>query len=239
MEAASRYRDTGNAAFRGGQAAAALDAYVAGMSFIDDGMMAQLMGSYLEESSALKAALHSNAAAAALALGRADEALTQAAAALALAPRSAKALFRKGRAHAALGQDDAAREALRRAQELDPQDASIRAALRELDRRVGAVSDSERLMILAGLIHPVASQGGGCQGGGNQESFRGAVRAAAAARRGRRGGGAASGCGAAAAAAGRRGGAGAGHRKPPGRMVARQLKSRILRMLEADSALST
>ena len=141
MEAASRYRDTGNAAFRGGEAAAALDAYAAGMSFIDDGMMAQLMGSYLEESSTLKAALHSNAAAAALALGRADEALAQAAAALALAPKNAKALFRKGRAHAALGQDDAAREALRRAQELDPQDAGIRAALRDLDRRVGAMCE--------------------------------------------------------------------------------------------------
>ena len=136
MEAAARYRDAGNAAFRGGQAQAALDAYCAGMSFIDDGMMAQLMGSYLAESSALKAALHSNAAAAALSLGRADEALAQAAAALALAPRNAKALYRKGRAHAALGQDDAAREALRRAQEVDPQDAAIRAALRELDRRV-------------------------------------------------------------------------------------------------------
>jgi tetratricopeptide (TPR) repeat protein len=136
MEAAARYRDTGNAAFRGGEAQGALDAYFAGMSFIDDGMMAQLMGSYLDESSALKAALHSNAAAAALSLGRADEALAQAGAALALAPRNAKALYRKGRAHAALGQDDAARAALLRAQEVDPQDAAIRAALRDLDRRV-------------------------------------------------------------------------------------------------------
>ena len=135
MEAAARYRDTGNAAFRGGQAQAALDAYLAGLSFIDDGMMAQLMGSYLDESSTLKAALHSNAAAASLSLGRADEALAQAGAALALAPRNAKALYRKGRAHAALGQDDAARAALLRAQEADPADAAIRAALRELDRR--------------------------------------------------------------------------------------------------------
>lgn len=135
MEAAARYRDAGNAAFRAGEAQGALDAYLSGLSFIDDGMMAQLMGSYLEESSALKAALHSNAAAAALALDRADEALAQAGAALALAPKSAKALYRKGRAHAALGQDEAARAALRRAQEADPQDAAIRQALRELDRR--------------------------------------------------------------------------------------------------------
>ena len=99
-------------------------------------MMAQLMGRYMDESGALKAALHANCAAAALSLESWHDALAQAQAALALAPRHAKALFRKGKAHAALGQDDAARAALLRAQETDPQDAAIRAALRDLDRRV-------------------------------------------------------------------------------------------------------
>jgi tetratricopeptide (TPR) repeat protein len=133
MAAAARYRDAGNASFREGAHEDALTHYTAGLTFIDDGMMAQLMGHYMEESSVLKAALHANCAAAALALGRNDDALAQASAALALAPRSAKALFRKGRAHAALGQDAAAREALRRAAEIDPADGGIRAALRELD----------------------------------------------------------------------------------------------------------
>jgi tetratricopeptide (TPR) repeat protein len=133
MAAAARYRDEGNAAFRSGDADTALTRYTAGLSFIDDGMMAQLMGQYMEESSALKAALHSNCAAAALALARHDDALAQVGAALALAPRNAKALYRKGRAHAALGQDDAAREALKRAAEIDPADTAIRAALKALD----------------------------------------------------------------------------------------------------------
>ena len=133
MAAAAKYRDAGNDAFRAGDSAAAWTQYTAGLSFIDDGMMAQLMGSYMEESAALKAALHSNCAAAALLLGRHDDALVQASAALALAPKNAKALYRKGKAHAALGQDDAAREALTKAAALDPTDGGIKAALRALD----------------------------------------------------------------------------------------------------------
>ena len=100
--------------------------------------MAQLMGRYMDESGALKAALHANCAAAALSLEAWHDALAQAQAALALAPRHAKALFRKGKAHAALGQDDAARDAFTKAADIDPQDAGIRAALRALDACVPA-----------------------------------------------------------------------------------------------------
>lgn len=96
-------------------------------------MMAQLMGHYLDESSALKGSLHLNLAACGLRLGAAEEALAHARAALALQPASSKALYRMGRAHAALGQDEAAREALQRAAKLDAGDAAVRAALRELD----------------------------------------------------------------------------------------------------------
>ena len=103
------------------------------MSYIDDSMMAQLLGRYLDESTELKCALQLNAAAAALSLQRYEDALAHACAALAMQPDSVKALYRKGRAHAALGQDEQARSALQRARTLQPGDAAIRAALRDLD----------------------------------------------------------------------------------------------------------
>lgn len=103
------------------------------MSYIDDSMMAQLLGRYLDESTELKCALQLNAAAAALSLQRYEDALAHACAALAMQPDSVKALYRKGRAHAALGQDEQARSALQMAQQLQPGDAAIRAALRGLD----------------------------------------------------------------------------------------------------------
>ncbi len=210
MAAAARYRDDGNEVFRSGDAAAALAAYVAGLTYVDDGLMAQLMGTYLAESSALKAALHANAAAAALGLRRWDDALAQAGAALVLAPRHAKALFRKGRAHAALGQDDAARAAFARAAEIDPADAAVKAALRELDEcvRAGAARACLRLRLRSALMGAlrrvrVCAQGGARQGARSQAHVRGLVwrcaagAAAAAARR--RGGG----CGRAAVCAAR------------------------------------
>lgn len=131
-----------------------------GMSYIDDSMMAQLMGHYLDESSVLKAALHCNAAAALLALRRHEEALDQCRGALALEPGNVKALYRKGRAHAGLGQDGAAREALERAAKLAPGDAAVRAALRELDAEERAKAQAAK-GLFTGLFGGTAEPGGG------------------------------------------------------------------------------
>lgn len=54
MDAARRYREAGNTAFEGGDPARAAVSYLAAISYIDDGMMAQLMGHYLDQSSDLK-----------------------------------------------------------------------------------------------------------------------------------------------------------------------------------------
>ena len=54
MDAARRYREAGNMAFEGGDPARAVVSYLAAISYIDDGMMAQLMGPYLDQSSDLK-----------------------------------------------------------------------------------------------------------------------------------------------------------------------------------------
>lgn len=114
-------------------------------------MMAQLFGRYLDESSDLKCALHLNAAAALLALQQHDEALGHCRAALALQPNSVKALYRKGRAHAALGQDGSAREALKKAAALDPGDTAVRGALRDLDAEEHAKQEAQRA-VFTGLF---------------------------------------------------------------------------------------
>jgi len=129
-----------------------------GLTYVDDGMMAQLMGHYLDESSALKGSLHLNLAACGLRLGAAEEALAHARAALALQPASSKALYRMGRAHAALGQDEAAREALQRAAKLDAGDAAVRAALRELDAEEARKAVA-RKGLFGGLFGPAPELG--------------------------------------------------------------------------------
>ena len=168
MAEASRCRDRGNAAYKAADSAEAMTQYLMvrcrspcsflhhpsasthsppahqGLSYIDDNMMAQLFGRYLDESSALKCALHLNVAAAALSLRQHDDALTHCRAALALEPKSVKALYRKGKAHAALGQDDAARESLNQAARLDPNDSAVRTALRELDAEERAKQAARR-----------------------------------------------------------------------------------------------
>jgi tetratricopeptide (TPR) repeat protein len=168
MAAAARYREAGNEAFRAGDSRGAATAYEAGLSFVDDGMMAQLMGHYLDDSSALKGSLHLNLAACSLRAGEAEEALAHSRAALALLPGNAKALYRQGRAHAALGQDDSARAALLKAQKADPEDAAVRTALRELDEeeRRKAAASSRLFTGLFGAPAPPAKESGEAAGAG-------------------------------------------------------------------------
>jgi tetratricopeptide (TPR) repeat protein len=174
MEEAARCRDRGNMAYKASNSAEAMTQYLMvcgvhtlalapahqptdaprhlqGLSYIDDNMMAQLFGRYLDESSDLKCALHQNAAAALLALQQHDEALGHCRAALALQPNSVKALYRKGRAHAALGQDGSAREAFNKAAALEPGDSAVRAALRDLDAEEHAKQAAQRV-VFTGLF---------------------------------------------------------------------------------------
>ena len=176
MEEAARCRDRGNAAYKASNSAEAMTQYLMvrsllgtthgglqahrptdaprhlqGLSYIDDNMIAQLFGRYLDESSDLKCALHQNAAAALLVLHQHDEALGHCRAALALQPNSVKALYRKGKAHAALGQDGSAREAFNKAAALDPGDSAVRAALRDLDAEEHAKQAAQRA-VFTGLF---------------------------------------------------------------------------------------
>lgn len=138
MAAAGGHREQGNACLASGDPEVAAAHYAAGLSFVDEPLLAQLVGRHEEATAAERGALLNNAAAAALALRAFAAAVAHAKAAAALLPSNAKALYRLGRAHAGLGQDGAARDALSRALKLAPRDAAIQRAMKELDDEAGA-----------------------------------------------------------------------------------------------------
>ena len=130
-----KHRHAGNAAFRAGDPAAAAREYEMSLSFLTDDMMMQLFGDYLEEANGEKLPAHLNLCACLLRLGRHAEAVDQANRALGVDPTCAKALYRRGRARQAMGQDEDARNDLVRAMECSPggEDAAVLRALRELE----------------------------------------------------------------------------------------------------------
>ena len=89
--------------------------------------MMQLFGDYLEEANGEKLPAHLNLCACLLRLGRHAEAVDQANRALGVDPTCAKALYRRGRARQAMGQDEDARNDLVRAMECSPggEDAAV------------------------------------------------------------------------------------------------------------------
>ena len=115
-----KHRHAGNAAFRAGDPAAAAREYEMSLSFLTDDMMMQLFGDYLEEANGEKLPAHLNLCACLLRLGRHAEAVDQANRALGVDPTCAKALYRRGRARQAMGQDEDARNDLVRAMECSP-----------------------------------------------------------------------------------------------------------------------
>lgn len=151
MEAAEGQRLQGNARTAAGDHPAAGAHYAAGLSYVDESLLAQLSGAHEERTGGERCALLLNASAAAHALGDHDRALRCALAAAGLRPDSAKAQFRAGRAHAALGQDAAARDRLHRAKALAPADPAVAAALRALDAEQRAQREAAK-HVFAGLF---------------------------------------------------------------------------------------
>lgn len=127
-------------------------------------------------------AIHVNLAGAYLKTAEHDDALQQCKLALGMDRASAKAWFRRGKAHMALGQDAEARSALEEARKLAPGDAAVRATLTELDREE-ALKAKARKEVFGGLFGASPPPGGaaagaegageGRQGGGGGGGARG------------------------------------------------------------------
>lgn len=163
-----------------------------------------------EARAACAGAVHLNLAGAYLKTGEHADALQQCKLALALDKGSAKAWYRRGKAHLALGQDDEAREALAEARRLAPEDAAVRATLAQVGREE-ALKAKARKEVFGGLFGAPPPEAGPCStasAGGGAEAEGGAGEgtgeqgggggAALQSGRGARGGGGAAG-GAAAA----------------------------------------
>lgn len=119
--------------------------------------------------------------------GEHADALQQCKLALAMEKNSAKAWFRRGKAHMALGQDDEARAALAEARRLAPEDAAVRATIAQLDREE-ALKARARKQVFGGLFGaPPPASGTGSAGDENGR----AEASAAAGGTGNDGGGAA------------------------------------------------
>lgn len=91
-----------------GDYVAALGKYSLALSHLDDDLLLQLDGFYLDKAHATKMPVHLNMAAALLRLEDWEGAVGQCNQALALEPGSAKALFRRGRARLQLGRTEEA-----------------------------------------------------------------------------------------------------------------------------------
>ncbi|KAI8466791.1 MAG: 42 kDa peptidyl-prolyl isomerase-like protein [Monoraphidium minutum] len=111
LEAAERRRLEGNALFAEGKMVEALGKYAMALSYVDEEFLLQLEGPHLDRAEAVITPVHLNMAAAQIRLGDYATAVHNCGQVLARDRDNAKALFRRGRARAALGQtEDAVRD---------------------------------------------------------------------------------------------------------------------------------
>ena len=145
VERVRAHRSNGNAAFAGGRAREAVREYSMALTYLTEDFMMQLFDKYEVEAHEEFVAAHGNLAAAYLRLGAFEDAVTHVGYVLKVDENNAKAYYRRGKARAGLGQEDAAREDFLKAKKITEAaglvDANVVKALREID---AAIRDRER-----------------------------------------------------------------------------------------------
>ena len=140
IERVRGHRADGNAAFAAGDARAAIRAYSMALTYLTEDFMMQLFDKYEVEAREEFVAVHGNLAAAYLQLNEHDDVITHVGYVLRVDESNAKAYFRRGKARAALGQDDAAREDFLKAKRITEdagiRDAKVIAALRDIEQSI-------------------------------------------------------------------------------------------------------
>ncbi|KAF3338617.1 peptidyl-prolyl cis-trans isomerase FKBP42 isoform X2 [Carex littledalei] len=129
IEAADRRKKEGNALFAEEKLQEAMQQYEMAIAYMGDDFMFQLFGKYRDMALAVKNPCHLNMAQCLIKLKRYDEAIGQCTIVLSEDENNLKALFRRGKARAALGQTDYAREDLKKVQRFAPEDTAV---IREL-----------------------------------------------------------------------------------------------------------
>lgn len=132
IEAADRRKTEGNQLFKDEKIEEAIQQYEMALAYMNDEFMFQLFGKYKDLADAVKHPCHLNMAACMLRLNRYDEAIAQCSVVLQENGNNVKALFRRGKARAALGRTDEAREDFKKVQKLAPEDKAVAKELRQL-----------------------------------------------------------------------------------------------------------
>lgn len=137
VERVKRHRANGNASFTTGDTAGAIREYSMALTYLTEDFMMQLFDKYEVEANKEYASLHGNLCAAYLKLDAFEDVVAHAGYVLKVDANNAKAYYRRGKARASLGQDDAAREDFLKAKKITEnageRDANVVKALRDLD----------------------------------------------------------------------------------------------------------
>ncbi|XP_051148025.1 peptidyl-prolyl cis-trans isomerase FKBP42 [Andrographis paniculata] len=142
--AADRRKMDGNALFKEEKLEEAMNQYEMAIAYLGDDFMFQLFGKYRDMALAVKNPCHLNMAACLIKLNRYDEAIVHCGIVLVEDENNVKALFRRGKARAELGQTDAAREDFLKARKHAPQDKAIAKELRALAEHDKAVYQKQK-----------------------------------------------------------------------------------------------
>ncbi|GLU00291.1 hypothetical protein SLE2022_176690 [Rubroshorea leprosula] len=151
--AADRRRMDGNALFKEDKFEEAMQQYEMAIAYMGDDFMFQLFGKYRDMALAVKNPCHLNMAASLIKLKCYEEAIGHCTTVLAEDENNAKALFRRGKARAELGQTDAAREDFEKARKQAPEDKAIARELRVLAEHDKAVYQKQK-ELYKGLFGP-------------------------------------------------------------------------------------
>ncbi|KAK0574013.1 hypothetical protein LWI29_016988 [Acer saccharum] len=151
--AADRRKMDGNAFFKEEKLEEAIQQYEMAIAYMGDDFMFQLFGKYRDMALAVKNPCHLNTAACLIKLKRFEEAIGQCSTVLTEDENNAKALFRRGKARAELGQTDAAKEDFLKARKFSPGDKAIVRELRLLAEHEKAIYKKQR-EIYKGIFGP-------------------------------------------------------------------------------------
>lgn len=151
--AADRRKMDGNALFKEEKLEEAMQQYEMAIAYMGDDFMFQLFGKYRDMALAVKNPCHLNMAASLIKLKRYEEAIGQCSIVLTEDENNVKALFRRAKARAELGQTDAAREDFLKARKFAPQDKAIARELRLLAEHDKAVYQKQK-EIYKGIFGP-------------------------------------------------------------------------------------
>lgn len=142
--AADRRKMDGNGLFKDDKLEEALLQYEMAIAYMGDDFMFQLFGKYRDMALAVKNPCHLNMAACLIKLKRYEEAIGHCSIVLSEDENNIKALFRRGKARAELGQTDAAREDYLKARKYAPEDKAIAKELRQLAEHDKAVYQKQK-----------------------------------------------------------------------------------------------